>query len=227
MANKSITKNVIGLVIGVLSLFGLLSYTFVHTGSLLASYVNPAFIGFLAAFGIEMSIVGLSMRIGELKKSGLSYRFFAVTLIAVVIVSAVANASEGFHVRFGEPLTLSNFGNQDVVQLFVSVAATVMISIVTLALSEIVGQDVIHVQKIRERNEKREVSEGEFIVSRAEPPKLPAPIESRIVTDEEFKIRMDEMGDSAPKSVSDVEAIFHLSHATAQRRLSKYRGGKS
>ena len=95
------------LVIGIISLAGLLSYTFVHTGNLLASYVDPAFIGFLAAAGIELSIVGLSMRIGELHRAGLNAKFFWVTLVFVVVVSALANIAEGYLVKFGEPLRLS------------------------------------------------------------------------------------------------------------------------
>ena len=144
-------KAKVQIVIGLLSLAGLLSYTWTHTGNLLASYVRPDYIGYLAAGGIELSIVGLSIRIGDLRKSNVNPRFFVFTLIAVVIVSALANMSEGFAVKFAEPLTLANVGKLDMVQAIVSVAATGLISLVTLALSEIVGSDVSAAAKVSQR----------------------------------------------------------------------------
>ena len=53
------SKTNLQITIGLLSLVCLLSYTWTHTGGLLAEYVNPAFVGYIAALGIELSIVGL------------------------------------------------------------------------------------------------------------------------------------------------------------------------
>jgi hypothetical protein len=128
--------------IGFLALAGILAYNLTHTGGLLASYVRPAWVGYTAATGIELAIVGLSLRIGELRKSKANPRFFVLTLIAVVIVSALANISEGYAVKFGEPLTLANIGRLDIIQAVVSLAATGLLSLVTFALAEIVGSDV-------------------------------------------------------------------------------------
>ena len=135
-------KAKVRIVTGLLSLAGLLSYTWTHTGGLLAGYVRPELVGYLCAGGIELSIVGLSLRIGELRQSNVKPKFLVSTLIAVVVVSALANISEGFAVKFGEPLTLTNIGQLDIVQAVVSIAATGLISLVTRALSEIVGADV-------------------------------------------------------------------------------------
>jgi hypothetical protein len=132
----------------------LLSYTWTHTGGLLAEYVNPAFVGYVAALGIELSIVGLSLRIGELKRSGLDARFFVATLIAVVTVSALANIAMGYAVKFGEALTVSNVGKLDIVQAVVSLAATGLISLVTFALAELVGQDVTAAVKVSSKSVK-------------------------------------------------------------------------
>jgi hypothetical protein len=148
------------ILIGLLSLAGLLAYTWTHTGGLLAGYVRPEFVGYLSAGGIELSIVGLSLRIGELRKSNVNPKFLGSTLIAVVVVSALANMSEGFAVKFGEPLTLANLGQLDTVQAIVSVAATGLISLVTLALSEIVGSDVSAAVKISSRQSKALTSTG-------------------------------------------------------------------
>lgn len=142
------------ILIGLFSLTGLLAYTWTHTGGLLAGYVRLEFVGYLSAGGIELSIVGLSLRIGELRKSNVNPKFLVSTLIAVVVVSALANISEGFAVKFGEPLTLANLGQLDIVQAIVSVAATGLISLVTLALSEIVGSDVSAAVKIASKQSK-------------------------------------------------------------------------
>lgn len=231
MAHTISRKNWLMIIIGVLSLGGLLSYTFTHTGNLLASYVSPAIVGFLAAGGIELSIVGLSMRIGELRKAGLSSRFFWFTLVAVVLVSALANITEGFYVKYGEVLTILNIGKLDIVQAVVSIAATGLISLVTLALSEIIGQDVIMVQKA---SKKQEAAEAGYTVSApvqtpvelpqpTEVPQLAAPKEESGFPYEEFKASMDSLGENAPQSISAVEKMFHISHSMAQRRLAQYR----
>jgi hypothetical protein len=234
MAHQNSRKNWIMIVIGVLSIIGLLSYTWIHSGNLLASYVNPPFVGFLAAFGIELSIVGTSLRIGDLKKSGLDYRFFGFTLIAVVAVSAIANIAEGFMVKYGEPLTISNFGKLDLVEAFVLFAVTGLISLITLALSEIIGQDVIKVEKnSKKTGNTNPVPGGYTIVANEEeeisaPAAIPqiAPALDKLylqMSQETFNDRMMSLGADAPKSVSQVEGMFNLSHATAGRLLKKYR----
>jgi hypothetical protein len=99
-------KAKIQLSVGIVSLVALLAYTLAHTGALLAQYVSPGFIGYVAAFGIELSIVSLSLRIGDLRKSQQSTGFFLFVLVSVVIVSAIANVSEGFYTMYQEQLTL-------------------------------------------------------------------------------------------------------------------------
>ena len=61
----------------------LLAYTWVHTGALLAGYVRPAYVGYLAAAGIELSVVTLSIRIGEVRKVRANSLFMLFTLFAV------------------------------------------------------------------------------------------------------------------------------------------------
>jgi hypothetical protein len=230
MAHQVTRKNVVMIIIGVISIAGLFAYTWVHTGNLLARYISPPFIGFLAAAGIELSIIGFSMRIGELKKSGLNYRFFAFTLIAVVVVSAAANIAEGFYVRYNEALTISNLQRLDWVEAVILLGATGLISLITLALSELIGQDVIAAQRAQKKSESKPIGGYEIVPNAPEElsvpdiaPQLPAPKTEAALADEEFARRMNELGDAAPKSISEVMAIFNLSHATAQRRLANYR----
>jgi hypothetical protein len=148
MTRLQVSKSQAQIVIGLLALAAVLLYNWTHTGGLLAGYVRPDFIGYIAAAGIELAIVGLSLRIADLRKQNIDARFFVFTLAAVVIVSALANVSEGFAVKFSEPLTLANVGRLDIVQAVVSLAATGLLSLVTFALAEIVGGDVTAAAKV-------------------------------------------------------------------------------
>jgi len=148
-------KQRIQLAAGVLSLIALLTYTLIHTGGLLARYVNPPFAGYVAALGIETAIVSLSLRIGDLRKSNLDYRFFGFVLVAVVVVSALANVYEGFHTYYGEPMTAANLTRLDPIQAIVGLSATGLISLIVLALSEIIGTDAQAVAKQMTRDRRK------------------------------------------------------------------------
>lgn len=56
-------------VFGAVSLIALLLYTWTHTGALLARYVEPDKVGYICAFGVELAVVSLSLRIGDLRRS--------------------------------------------------------------------------------------------------------------------------------------------------------------
>ncbi|MCB8940395.1 MAG: MarR family transcriptional regulator [Ardenticatenaceae bacterium] len=140
----------------VLSLMALLTYTLVHTGGLLARYVHPEIIGYVAAFGIEAAVVSLSLRIGELRRTRQSPGFFLFVLIAVVVVSAVANIAEGFTAVQGAALTLATVRTLDPVQAFIGLAATGLVSLIVLALAEILGTDVETAVKQADKERKRQ-----------------------------------------------------------------------
>lgn len=65
------------IIVAAVSLFALLTYTLVHTGGLLARYIHPPVIGYVAALGIELSIVSLSLRIGDMRRARQSDRFLS------------------------------------------------------------------------------------------------------------------------------------------------------
>ena len=147
---------------GAISLVALLIYTLVHTGGLLADYVEPWFVGYIAAFGIELAVVSLSLRIGDLKRNRQDFRFFMFVLIAVVVVSALANIAEGFSVAHDADLTFDTVRDLDIIQATIGLTATGLISLIVLALSEIIGTDVQAIVKeaIKEqRKAEREQSE--------------------------------------------------------------------
>jgi predicted transcriptional regulator len=153
------------LTVGILSLVALLIYTLAHTGALLSQYVRPPIIGYIAAFGIEAAIVSLSLRIGELKKSQQSATFFYFVLVATVVTSAVANVAEGFYTLYGEHLTINSVSQLDFAQAGIGVTATGLISLIVLALSEIVGTDVTQTAKQLERERNQKVSQATINVT--------------------------------------------------------------
>lgn len=140
----------------ILSLLTLLTYTLVHTGGLLARYVHSPLVGYVAAFGIEAAVVSLSLRIGELRRSKQSPGFFLFVLVAVVVVSAVANIAEGFTAVQGEALMLATVRTLDPIQAFIGLAATGLVSLIVLALAEILGTDVETAVKLAEQKRKRQ-----------------------------------------------------------------------
>lgn len=142
------------IIAGALSLTALLVYTLVHTGGLLATYVNPWWVGYIAAFGIELAVVSLSLRIGDLKRTGQDSRFFMFVLVSVVIVSALANISQGFAVAHKTEMTLQNIRQLDAIQAIIGLTATGLISLIVLALSEIIGVDVNAVVRQMEREQR-------------------------------------------------------------------------
>lgn len=151
-------KAKVQLTVGIISLIALLIYTLAHTGALLSRYVTPGYIGYICALGIEMSIVSLSLRIGDLRKSQQSTAFFLFVLVSVVVVSAIANVSEGFSTMYQEQLTLSNVRQLDFVQSLIGVTSTGLISLIVLALAEIVGTDVTQTVKLVEKERNKKVS---------------------------------------------------------------------
>lgn len=143
------------IIAGSVSLTALLAYTLVHTGGLLATYVAPWQVGYIAAFGIELAVVSLSLRIGDLKRSGQDFRFFMFVLVSVVVVSALANISQGFAVAHKAEMTLANISQLDAIQAIIGLTATGLISLIVLALSEIIGVDVNAVVKQMEREQRK------------------------------------------------------------------------
>jgi hypothetical protein len=144
----------------ILSLLALLTYTLVHTGGLLAQYVHPPFVGYVAAFGIEVAVVSLSLRIGDLRRSKQSTGFFLFVLVAVVVVSAVANIAEGFLAVQGQMLTMDTIRQLDPIQALIGLAATGLVSLIVLALAEIVGTDVETAVYQNERQRKRQANQS-------------------------------------------------------------------
>ena len=167
-------SNKLQVLAGVISLVALLAYTLVHTGGLLADYVRPQFVGYIAAFGIELAVVSLSLRIGDLRRTGQDFRFFMFVLVAVVVVSALANIAEGFAVAHNADLTSTTIRQLDVIQAVIGLTATGLISLIVLALSEIIGTDVQTM--VRESEKQRRKTERKQSETETEP-SYPYPIE--------------------------------------------------
>jgi len=148
------------LVIVVLSsgvaLFSMLAYNFFHTANLLSSYIDPMEVGFIAAFGVEMSVVGLSITIGTRKWHNLDTRGFYIVLLLVVVVSFLANVSQGHLQKYGEEITWNTITGFDWLQGVIGLAATGLISVITMAMAEIIGQYIVQIAH-------KEVEEAEVV----------------------------------------------------------------
>ena len=122
------------------SMLCILAYNFKHTADLLAGWVNPYQLGFVAALGIELTVVRLSFSIGS--QTELNRRVFYYCVLAfALIVSIVANISEGFHVKVGSELTTETYGQLDLIQLTLAIGANLLLSLTVASLAEILGSE--------------------------------------------------------------------------------------
>jgi len=175
-------------VVSVLALFCMLTYNWMHTGSLLASYIQPEFLGYLAAAGIELSVVGLSITIGTRKWHQLEAGGFYFVLVLVVIVSFLANVSQGYYTRYGDHITAQTVTNMDWLQGLIGLAATGLISVITMTMAEIIGQYIVQIA-----HQKESVGEPETkadwckrvykLMPNASPTKVAALVSSQIGED--------------------------------------------
>lgn len=140
---KSKRLLIAGVAVASIALLAMLTYNFVHTGGLLASYVDPRGVGYAAAFGIELAVVALSVAIGTRRWHGMKTRWFEAVLIAVLLVSFMANVSQGHLQRYGGDILTTTFGSIDLVQGIIGLAATGLISLIAMAMSEIIGQYLV------------------------------------------------------------------------------------
>ena len=74
------TKTLLGTAIP--GLLFLLVYNWVHTGDLLSRYVDPEWVGDIAALGIEAIVISLSIQIGMMRQEGRKPGFFVGVLCA-------------------------------------------------------------------------------------------------------------------------------------------------
>lgn len=148
----------------IIGLVCLLSYTFVHTGALLARYTAPRHIGYVAAFGIELMVALLAWRYARASKSQRSSGL-VFALSAALAVSALANVAEGFAVHYGEPLTWLSIQRIDYIQAALGIASTGLISFLVFALSDIVGGDVGTVVRRAATQSKVDATESQLDTS--------------------------------------------------------------
>lgn len=161
------TEKRVSVALGLISLVPLLVYTFIHTGGLLSRYITPWYAGYICAFGIELTVVSLSLRIG---RSGETHKqgFFYFVLVSVVFVSAIANASEGFTTFYQRDLTSVTFREIDWVQGVIGGVATALISLIVFSLSEIIGTDLFSILSNSEEVIPRESQENPKFITKQE-----------------------------------------------------------
>lgn len=120
-------------------LLAVLSYTFTHTGKLLSRNVEPYWVGYVTALGIEGVVALMAYRLATSKtKSGV----LKASLIAALVMSTVANLAEGHYARTGAELTWSTIPQLDLVVAFVWISANALVSFLVFAMSELIGTDI-------------------------------------------------------------------------------------
>lgn len=207
---------------GIVALLCLLLYTWWHTGALLARY-SPWFIGYPAAFGIELAVVSLSFRIGQARHA----KFFYFVLVAAVIVSALANVAEGFYTVKGVALTTATIDRLDALQWIIAIAATGLISLIVLALAEIVGSDAtsaapaapvsIPVQAVT-------IAPPVSVTPAAEVVDAPAIVNDTPPVMSNYDAACVWLSGHPNAKPADLAAEFAISPRTASRWLDKWRG---
>ena len=128
--------------LSLLALACVLAYTFWHTGALLARYIDPGLLGYVAAAGVELTVIAMSLQfngLGDSGKSGFSKALFLFVFVATLTVSALANVSEGFRVSVGIEMTSVTFREIDPLVAIIGVSATGLLSLVTMSLAELLG----------------------------------------------------------------------------------------
>lgn len=124
-------------------MIALLQYNWSHTAAMFGNYIHSSLSAGFAAFGVELAVIWLSWRLGQLKN--FEGRVFlsvpGITLIAVIIMSMVANWSEGFKVKHGVALTSTTIQAVDWMDIVFGVVATVFASAIVFALSEVLSGD--------------------------------------------------------------------------------------
>lgn len=154
-------SKLITLLLSFAGLFCLLSYTFVHTGNVLAGFVRPSWIGFVAAFGIELLVALMAWRYAQAKRSERTDKFLRFALIATLFVSALANLTEGFHVRYQTDLSWAEITQIGVTQFVIAVAMTGLIPVLVFAVTDLLASDVNKYVKQVQPKANKELVEDE------------------------------------------------------------------
>lgn len=152
----------------------ILAYTFVHTSNVLAGYVRPWWVGWIAGAGIELIIFSMSWKLATIKGRE-SNGLLKFTLIISLVVSTIANVAEGYFVSHQTQLTWANILEIDPIQALVGVSSNLLLPILVFAVSELVGSDVERIAKqapVKLGKAKQE-DESERTVERTAPQDTP------------------------------------------------------
>lgn len=139
-----------------IAMLPMLLYNWRHTSSLFARYIAPPWFAYGVAFGIEVSVFVLALRLGQQRATGTNDKRTIAILAGALFVSAIANILEGYATRYGAPLTVADVRSIDPIQAVGWLAATGLISVLVFALSNIIGGDVRKAAQASERAERRE-----------------------------------------------------------------------
>lgn len=143
MSKQAKQKSQVVVALSLLALLCVLVYTFWHTGALLARYIAPAFLGYVAAAGVELTVISMSVQFRDILASPVKHwtvkALFMFVFLAALAVSALANVSEGFRTAYGTVLDSTTFRTVDILVAVIGVSATGLLSLVVMSLAELLG----------------------------------------------------------------------------------------
>jgi predicted HTH transcriptional regulator len=152
------------------------------------------------------------------------------------VISALANISEGYRTMYGEPLTVSNIGQLDIIQAIVGLSATGLISLIVFALSEIIGVDVETTERVAQRAKPKteprpvepvkvsntvESNADSVLVEQAREVKQQNDDERIVERREHMAAYLDENPDTGPTKLAQV---FDISRSTVYSDLKALNG---
>lgn len=125
---------------GSIALLCILIAQFLHNVSFQSGFFyNSIILGGIAALGIDLALVSMSLYKDELLKSGeLAITIKAVTVI-VLCATGLANMAEGFKSSFGQELSVSALGALDWLQMSKWIGGTAVFPVLTYILADTIG----------------------------------------------------------------------------------------
>lgn len=143
MTKQARQKAQVVTILSLVALVSVLLYTFWHTGALLSRYISPSLFGYIAAGGIEVTVIAMSVQFRDIlaspARSSFTKGLFVFVFLAALAVSAFANMSEGFRTEQGKEFTSATLGNVDWLVAVIGVSATGLLSLVVMSLAELLG----------------------------------------------------------------------------------------
>lgn len=167
MENSTI-KNWIKYKAGTVCLTGILIATFLHTASFMSTFFYGSIVlGAVAAFAIDIGVVAMSTFKDEMIKDGeVGWMIRGITVL-VLIVSGIANMSEGFKSAYDMALTWQSLMDLDPLSWTQWIAGTLVFPVLAYIMTDTIAYR--NMQQLREEQGQLDTSDLDGLLMRYEP----------------------------------------------------------